>query len=157
MQVPGQAEKLYEAGYEFSVPLHRLMSKDDVYGTLLGAKGVGPLGLVYRCALREIEGAYAEGAKPSQIGLPPYKGAKPKKRKADDAEDNPPAAYTRAAVSAAECKEMVRRLEGFASAKAIPLGEVWMHQGAASFEMIGTEAEAAAAAAEVEQPSPAAP
>lgn len=130
--IPGQAEKLYEAGFEHAAPLHRLMSKDDVYGCILGAKGVGPNGLVYRCALRELEGAYAEGKQPSLVGLPAYTGGKPKKRKAD--EPPPPPAYTRPAVPAAECLAAVGRLRAFAAAKGIDAADVWTHAEAATFE-----------------------
>ena len=139
--LPGHTEKLYELGYEFTVPLHRLMSKDDPHGALLGEKRVGPRGITYRCALREIEGAYADGAKPSQIGLPAFKGAapKPKKRKADElmtlsAAADASATYARPAVPASECLAMLNRLHAFASAKGVATSDVWMHSEAINWD-----------------------
>ena len=80
-----------EAGYEFKMPIHRVMSQKDPYGKNddTGA-GLLTFGLsrdkrrAYKCALREIEGAYEKGKEPSTKGLAEAKDFGKKKRKADE-------------------------------------------------------------------------
>ena len=80
-----------EAGLEFKMPIHRVMSSKDEYGKNddTGA-GLLTFGLsrdkrrAYKCALREIEGAYEKGKEPSVKGLAEAKDFGKKKRKADE-------------------------------------------------------------------------
>ena len=80
-----------EAGLEFKMPIHRVMSSKDPYGKNddTGA-GLLTFGLSrdkrrsYKCALREIEGVYEKGKEPSVKGLAEAKDFGKKKRKADE-------------------------------------------------------------------------
>ena len=80
-----------EAGLEFKMPIHRVMSSKDEYGKNddTGA-GLLTFGLsrdkrrAYKCALREIEGAYEKGKEPTTKGLAEAKDFGKKKRKADE-------------------------------------------------------------------------
>lgn len=73
------------------MPIHRVMSSKDPYGKNddTGA-GLLTFGLSrdkrrsYKCALREIEGAYEKGKEPSVKGLPEATDFGKKKRKADE-------------------------------------------------------------------------
>ena len=73
------------------MPIHRVMSSKDPYGKNddTGA-GLLTFGLSrdkrrsYKCALREIEGAYEKGKEPSEKGLPEATDFGKKKRKADE-------------------------------------------------------------------------
>ena len=73
------------------MPIHRVMSSKDEYGKNddTGA-GLLTFGLsrdkrrAYKCALREIEGAYEKGKEPSVKGLAEAKDFGKKKRKADE-------------------------------------------------------------------------
>ena len=73
------------------MPIHRVMSQKDPYGKNddTGA-GLLTFGLSrdkrrsYKCALREIEGAYEKGKEPSTKGLPEATDFGKKKRKADE-------------------------------------------------------------------------
>eukprot|EP01045_Picozoa_sp_COSAG04_P023701 COSAG04_NODE_2852_length_3486_cov_1.350162_5_plen_199_part_01 len=71
--------KLYEEALDFVLPLHRVMSTKDHFARVDGAVGLGAVGRVFKCAIRELEGGYASLKKvPSINGLPlqtcpPYK------------------------------------------------------------------------------------
>ena len=123
-------DKYFEIyGLEYIVPLHRMMSSNDLYAQVDGKFGTGRHGRVYKTALREIEGSYAQGMEPSVWGLPPTSNPKPakkwppknpKKRKADYDEDG-------VAIPATECAAMVARLTSYAELKGIDLSDVWKH------------------------------
>ena len=124
---------LYEVpGMEFVLPLHRVMSTKDELARVDGATGLGSLGRVFKCALREAEGCYSGATAkklPSTHGLPkgkPHKLPKAKKRKRDDegtdegqddgglaggeAPQPPPPSP---AVDAAECERMLAKIRAF--------------------------------------------
>ena len=88
-----QRDVLYKKdGLEFELPLHRVMSNDDKYACVDNEFGLGLIEhalndesrRVYKCALREIEGAYEKGKEPSVKGLPEATDFGKKKRKADE-------------------------------------------------------------------------
>ena len=92
-----QRDVLYKKdGLEFELPLHRVMSNDDKYACVDNEFGLGLIEhalndesrRVYKCALREIEGAYAKGDEPSKKGLPPRQRPS-KRRKAGDGDEPP--------------------------------------------------------------------
>ena len=131
-----QRDVMYEQyALQFVLPLHRMMSANDLYAQVDGVHGVGPLGRVYKCALRELEGAYGppeNGKAPSEVGLPPNaKPAKawpPKTPKSGTKRKQPEDSSTAdaSAVSPAECAAMVEKICN-ASKQAHPAGEPWMN------------------------------
>ena len=111
-----------EAGLEFKMPIHRVMSSKDEYGKNddTGA-GLLTFGLSrdkrrsYKCALREIEGAYEKGKEPSVKGLPEAKDFGKKKRKADEE-----APEDIKAVPAEEMAALVFKMKTYAGAALCP-------------------------------------
>ena len=110
-----------EAGLEFKMPIHRVMSSKDEYGKNddTGA-GLLTFGLsrdkrrAYKCALREIEGAYEKGKEPSVKGLAEAKDFGKKKRKADEE-----APEDIKAVPAEEMAALVFKMKTYAARRAL--------------------------------------
>ena len=124
-------------GLEFEIPIHRVMSTNDAYAKVDGEIGLGLLqyGLndesrrVYKCALREIEGAYTPGDEPSKKGLPPQKAKKPKKRKAgaEEAEEAPAPPVVLAPVSADVVRVVVERMAKYRFDNGVAPAELYRH------------------------------
>jgi len=93
---------------------------------------------VYKVALRELEGAYPDGAEPSSLGLPvPSKPARPwpkkkqsKKRKLGDGDGDAAEATLPGSVSASECAMMVTKLKAHAEMHRLEYDELWKHGAA---------------------------
>jgi len=117
-----QRDKLYAAsGVEYVVPLHRMMSSQDLYAQVDGKRGTGIHGRVYKVGLRELEGAYPKGKEPSKVGLPPQ--TKPAKTWPPSSEDT-----TRSpSIAASVCDAMVKKLTLYAAANCIDCNELWKH------------------------------
>ena len=134
----GQRDSFYKKeGLEFEIPLHRLMSTNDKYACVDGEFGLGLIqyGLndeqrrVYKCAIREIEGAYTPGDEPSKKGLPPQKAKKPKKRKAgaEEAEEAPAPPVVLAPVSADVVRAVVERMAKYRFDNGVAPAELYRH------------------------------
>ena len=103
------------------MPIHRVMSSKDEYGKNddTGA-GLLTFGLsrdkrrAYKCALREIEGAYEKGKEPSVKGLAEAKDFGKKKRKADEE-----APEDIKAVPAEEMAALVFKMKTYAAHRAL--------------------------------------
>ena len=83
---------------------------------------------IYKCALREIEGAYKPGDEPSKKGLPPQKAKKPKKRKAgaeEAVEEAPPVVL--APVPADFVRAVVERMAKYRFDNGVAPAELYRH------------------------------
>ena len=118
--------KLYEEALDFVLPLHRVMSTKDHFARVDGAVGLGAVGRVFKCAIRELEGGYASLKKvPSINGLPPPKPEKKRKRSDDDgAAAEPPKPQP---VPAEDCKAMLAAIKEFQSSESVATAELWRH------------------------------
>ena len=118
--------KLYEEALDFVLPLHRVMSTKDHFARVDGAVGLGAVGRVFKCAIRELEGGYASLKKvPSINGLPPSKPEKKRKRGDDDgAAAEPPKPQP---VGAEDCKAMLAAIKEFQSSESVATAELWRH------------------------------
>ena len=120
--------KLYEEALDFVLPLHRVMSTKDHFARVDGAVGLGAVGRVFKCAIRELEGGYASLKKvPSINGLPPPKPEKKRKRSDDDgaaAEAPRPAPQP---VGAQECKAMLAAIKEYQASEGVATAELWRH------------------------------
>ena len=118
--------KLYEEALDFVLPLHRVMSTKDHFARVDGAVGLGAVGRVFKCAIRELEGGYASLKKvPSINGLPPPKPEKKRKRGDDDgAAAEPPKPQP---VGAEECKAMLAAIKEYQASESVATAELWRH------------------------------
>ena len=120
--------KLYEEALDFVLPLHRVMSAKDHFARVDGAVGLGAVGRVFKCAIRELEGGYASLKKvPSINGLPPPKPEKKRKRSDDDGAAAEPPRPAPQPVGAEECKAMLAAIKEYQASEGVATAELWRH------------------------------
>ena len=147
--LPGFLKAFYaREGMQLEIPLYLIANKGDLFGTCDDGDGrVGPLGIVYKMALRELDGVYEDSKKkPSVDGIPAVKPKKapkakkvesdadvqqPEKKKRKTAAAAPLSVYVRDAVPAAECLVMFELLREYAEANGVAKGELYKVDAAA--------------------------